>query len=265
MALPPEQAAGRGRLPGVDLRSLLFWTALPVIALQGLWLRRHARRAPEAAGARCGEVGAGPSMRLLALGDSITVGVGLERLDQALPAQLAGALSARLGRCVRWQTGGRNGATTRALLTQVEAHGELLDDCDLLLLSIGVNDTTGLRARRSVAADLGRALDRVHARRPGLPVVLAGLPPLDAFPLLPGPLRQLMGLRARQIDAVLGAVARLREGVHHVAMPLAPAAGQFASDGFHPNAEACREWAGALCARLPAALLPKADGARIAG
>lgn len=253
MALPPEQGvpSGSGWRPGPDPRSLLFWPGLPLIAAQGLWLRRRAYRAPVAAGEPQGTAGEGPAFRLLALGDSITVGVGLAQLSESLPAQLAVSLSERLGRRVHWQTGGCNGATTRSLPGQIAAHDAALGQADLLLLSIGVNDATGLRPRRAVAADLGCALAAIRQRSPGLPIVLAGLPPLEAFPVLPSPLRQLLGLRSRQIDSLLASLSLAHPGVIHVPMPLAPQPGEFAADGFHPNAAACSRWAAALAETLP--------------
>ena len=244
----PARVAGR---IGFDPRSLLFWPALPLIALQGMWLQRGAYRAAEASGERFGAVGDGPPFHLLALGDSITVGVGLSDLQQALPAQFAASIAARLARRVSWQTGGRNGATTRGLRHQLDACGEAVRGADLLLVSIGVNDATGLRSRAAIAADLDAALGALRLIRPRLSVVLAGLPPLNAFPALPPPLRQLLGLRSRQIDAVLAQLAVRHRGVRHVPMSLAPRPEQFSADGFHPNAAACAAWAVALSEALP--------------
>ncbi|MCK7593503.1 SGNH/GDSL hydrolase family protein [Pseudomarimonas salicorniae] len=256
MGSRPETRVGPGAArPAFDARSLLFWPALPLIAAQGLWLRRTAYRAPPATGAVRGRAGNGPPLHLLALGDSITVGVGLQRLDEALPAQLAAVLSARLEREVHWCTGGRNGATSRHLRRQIGEHGTDLGAADLILISIGVNDATGLRRRARVAEDLDAALDALRAANPRVPIMLAGLPPLQSFPVLPSPLRQLLGLRARQLDGLLAALAQSRAGVLHLPMPLVPAPGQFAADGFHPNAAACRQWAATLVDRLPGSLL----------
>jgi lysophospholipase L1-like esterase len=121
--------------------------------------------------------------------------------------------------------------------------------CSDLLLCCGVNDSTGLRRRRAFAADLHALLALVATNAPQAQVLLAAAPPLDAFPLLPSPLRQLLGLRARQLDTLLRHAAERHVQVRHVPIPFRPSAERFAADGFHPNAAACAEWAGWLASQ----------------
>jgi len=239
--------------PRFDPRSLLFWPGVPLIAAQGLWLRRTAYRAPPAQGERHGEVAvaaaSGPPLRLLCLGDSIIAGVGVAQLIDALPGQFARALAAATQRPVVWRAEGRNGATLAGTLRHLRTRAGLLDGVELVLLSCGVNDSTGLRRRHAFAADLHALLALVAERAPQATVLLAAAPPLDAFPLLPSPLRQLLGLRARQLDALLRAAAERHVQVRHVPIPFRRSPERFAADGFHPNAEACAEWAAWLVAQ----------------
>jgi lysophospholipase L1-like esterase len=243
--------------PRFDPRSLLFWPGVPLIAAQGLWLRRTAYRAAPAGGEPQGEVGVADAgaapLRLLCLGDSIIAGVGVGQLVDALPGQFARALAAATQRPVVWRAVGHNGATLADTLARLQADPTLLDCIDLLLLSCGVNDSTGLRRRRAFAADLHALLDLATTRAPQAQVLLAAAPPLDAFPLLPSPLRQLLGLRARQLDTLLRHAAERHVQVRHVPIPFRPSAERFAADGFHPNAAACAEWAGWLAAQACAA------------
>ena len=71
----------------------VFWLLLPVIAAQGLWLRRQATRLPGAAGERQGVVGDGMPLHLLAFGDSIIDGVGTAQVAASLPVQFAEAVA----------------------------------------------------------------------------------------------------------------------------------------------------------------------------
>lgn len=202
--------------------------------------RRAAGRSPE-----------GPPLRLLALGDSIIAGVGIERIDQALPGAFARALAARWQRTVEWRALGRNGADVAAARRLLADACESLAPADLVLLSIGVNDATGLRSRRRFLAELRALYADLRAWSPQALLVHAGVPPLQAFPLLPAPLRQLLGLRAAQLDRMIPrALGAVPPGVHLPFTEL-PAPDRFAADGFHPDAAACAQWAETLAAGLP--------------
>jgi lysophospholipase L1-like esterase len=227
------------------LRRLMFWSGLPLAAPQGLLLRRYAPRFPAAAGADHGVVGSGPPMRLLALGDSVIAGVGAEVTEAALPARFAAELAARLQRTVYWRALGKVGATAscvqHCLLPQLGT-----GDIDLVLLSVGINDVTGVRTRAAFRRDLLGVLRALRGHSPHCRVVLAGLPPLHGFPRLPQPLRFLIGQRARSFDLIMRQVAQHRPTVLYApgAQVLQP--GQFAADGFHPNAAAHARWAAEL-------------------
>ncbi|MEE1938205.1 GDSL-type esterase/lipase family protein [Streptomyces sp. TRM 70361] len=109
-----------------------------------------------------------------------------------------------------------------------------------VVVSLGVNELTRpgslgrwRRALRVLMSDLRARLgDEV-------PVAFCGLPPVHDFPVLPQPLRAVLGLRARQLDRVLVKVAR-EYGIRHVPLPMGAMAADrpafFAADGFHPSA-----------------------------
>ena len=101
------------------------WLLSPVLLIQGSWVRARTQRLPEADGPREGRCGTGPLLRMTALGDSIIAGVGVPSTAQALPARLAEALAARLGRDVWWDSKGRNGARTRDPEIQTRKEHEL--------------------------------------------------------------------------------------------------------------------------------------------
>lgn len=227
----------------------LFWLSLPLLLPQGLWLRRTARRLPPADGEPAGVVGEGPPLRLLAVGDSIVAGVGAARIEDAMPGQLARAL-ARRERRVEWRACGDNGARCADLLRGLP--GLPAAPADLVFVSVGVNDVTGLTTARHWERRLRALLDGLRLHSPQALIVLAGVPPMDRFPALPSPLRQAFGWRSRRLDAVGRALAARLPGVRHLPteVPEDPAA--FAEDGYHPNAAACARWATDLVAALRA-------------
>src|SRR5690606_16049656 len=134
-------------------------------------------RAPPAGGEPQGVEGDGPPLRLLALGDSIIAGVGIERIEQALPGAFARALAAHWQRRVEWAACGLNGADVSAgcaLLAEAQAR---LDPPDVVLLSLGVNDATGLSSRRHFVRTLHALYAQLRRWSPQALLVHAGVPP----------------------------------------------------------------------------------------
>lgn len=224
----------------------LFWLSLPLLLPQGLWLKRTARRLPPAAGPTSGVVGSGPTRRLLLVGDSIIAGVGVEQLIDALPGQLARALAERHRCRVEWHAHGDNGASCSDLLRQLPAIPAV--KADWILVSVGVNDVTRLTTARAWRQQLTALLTALTIHSPQAQVLLAGVPPMQRFPALPMPLRQAFGWRAGRLDRVGQQVAADIESVRHLPTPVPDDPAAFASDGYHPNALACGEWARVIAA-----------------
>jgi lysophospholipase L1-like esterase len=229
------------------LARAVFWSLLPLTALQGLWLRRRAARLPGAAGARQGVIGAGEDCHLLALGDSIIDGVGTRRVEASLPVQFAAQLAEAAGRRVHWRIEGCSGHAIRDVIERLETllHDETVD---LVLVSVGVNDVTGLSSTRHWRRSVRSLLGSIRTRWPEARVLFAGLPPMASFPLPPQPLRFCLGLRAATLDRIARTVIESHPGVQHVATRIDPKRHEFCEDGFHPAPESCTLWARELAA-----------------
>jgi lysophospholipase L1-like esterase len=227
----------------------LFWLSLPLLLPQGLWVKRMARRLPPAAGPHQGLVGVGPRRRLLLVGDSIIAGVGVDQLIDALPGQLARALADKHGCQVQWQAFGDNGANCSDLLAQL-APVLCSAPADWVFVSVGVNDVTRLTTARRWRAQLLSLLQALAAHSPDAQILLAGVPPMQRFPALPTPLRQAFGWRAARLDGVGQALTRTIPGARHLPTPVPDDPSAFASDGYHPNAQACQVWAESVAQAL---------------
>jgi len=222
----------------------------PLLLWQGRGVRRRALRLPEAEGARVGVAGTGAvCLRLLIVGDSSAAGVGVGTQDEAFAGQLAQALAERTGAAVGWQLVATSGHTARDAARALAA--ATLAPADLLVTAVGVNDVVSQTRPEQFLRDL----DEIHA----LAVTRAqvthswhcGLPPMGIFPLLPQPLRWLLGRDAAHLDDALvrhlaGQTARL-----HLPLPEAPRRpgkddatpeGWMARDGFHPGLLGYRQW-----------------------
>ena len=205
----------------------------PVLVAQALLTRARLPRLPEPAGAREGEVGRGPLLRLLILGDSSAAGVGVDAQSRAFAGFLTTALARHASRRVQWRLIARSGVNSAQCL------GLLADEApapaDVAVVVLGVNDVVdqvpsqrAVRQREAIANRLRNAHGVAH-------VVFAPLPPVHRFPGLPQPLRWVAGRDARRHDDAMAAWARTRSDVSHVPIDLPLNREVMAADGFHPG------------------------------
>jgi lysophospholipase L1-like esterase len=231
----------------------------PLLVAQAIATRTRMPRLPEAQGERAGEVGRGPLLRLLILGDSSAVGVGVARQHAALSGHLTRALAHHCAARVRWQLLARSGATSALCLQMLEAEVEAVADVAVVVL--GVNDVVeqvpsqrAVRSRETIANRLRNAHGVAH-------VVFAPLPPVGRFPGLPQPLRWVAGADARRHDRAVIAWAASRDDVSHVPIDLPLNRGVMAGDGFHPGEPVYRVCGVALAEHIAANVWPRLEAA----
>ncbi|WP_339975943.1 SGNH/GDSL hydrolase family protein [Gymnodinialimonas mytili] len=213
--------------------------------MQGVWVAARATRLPEAEGPRAGVAGAGPDLRLLILGDSSAAGVGVARQEAALAGQVVADL-ARSHR-VSWRLVAKSGATARsaqALLQSTPA-----GTFSHALVALGVNDTKNFVPLPRFEAAYAATLDQLSTRFGVRHVVLSGVPPMGLLPILPRPLRDVLGARAARFDTVIRALAAARGG-QHLPMDFTEDISQMAEDGLHPGPDIYAAWAARAAALL---------------
>ena len=90
--------------------------------------------------------------------------------------------------------------------------------------------------------------------------VFAALPPLHRFPLLPQPLRHVLGADARRHDRALaqwaGRRGRAHGDVSHVPIAFDLGVESMAADGFHPGAPVYAACVQALADHIAGRVLP---------
>lgn len=232
----------------------LFAAALyPLLAWQGRRTRAVTPRLPEASDQAYG-LWAHPhhsvdNFRVLGIGESPVAGVGVANYQEAITAQMAKALAGKLDTAVEWQALGQNGArlswARQALPAFRQAQGHDSPAWDVILLAFGVNDTTSFCPVNSYRAELQSLLDELQSmlKTTGL-IVLAGVPPMQVFPALPAPLRQVLGMKAHALDQINHEMATSSPRVLHLPFTAnLQDVRQMAEDGYHPSALGVSIWA----------------------
>ena len=262
---PPDQTRGRDQ-PSSQWRhgstgawTGACWQRVPLLWLLGplLWLQaRHVRRVtphmPEPPGLRTGTAGRGSLIRLLVAGDSGAAGVGAPTQDQALCGQLVRRLSPH--HTVEWCVLAANGLDSPGLLT-------LLQDApsarfDVVVLSMGANDATGLCSPLQWARWQTRLAELIDLRFAPALLVHSAVPPMHACLALPQPLRWFMGRWARQMNHSLAQLLIEQVGRCMHWHPETTTTAGMAEDGIHPNSDGYAAWADGLSWRILASQAP---------
>ena len=231
------------------MRNLVFWSLSPLTLPQAVWVRRTAPRFAAAEGPRSGSIGSGRPLRLLAVGDSIIAGVGARHMDYALVGQTSRALANLLSCRVEWSAHGRIGARSTHLLDTL-LPALPADPVDVIVLSVGVNDITGLIAQPTWEENLALVLQELQAHSADAVVAVAGIPPLEGFPLLPQPLRFASGQRGKAFDEAARRVIADFPSAIHIPIRFDTHHERFSADGFHPSESSYAQFGGLIADRV---------------
>ncbi len=226
---------------------------LPVLYFQGKRVRKTVPRLPEAEINRsgCTGEGSGPPLRLLALGESTIAGVGVSDHADGFTGQLAMALSAHAGRPVQWQVVARSGYDARA--AQRKLAPEVPNEAwDIIVVGLGGNDTFYLNSPLVFRRQMALLVRALREKQPAAPIVVAALPPVGAFPALPGLVRMGLGVLVHLHGLALRRLPHRFPGVYFPGGPIHASewmeGGRYSaedlfSDGIHPSSQAYRLWA----------------------
>lgn len=211
---------------------------LPVLLIQGRYVRNTALRLPEPDGPRRGSDGKGPRFRLLIAGDSATAGVGVSHQQDALSGQLVSALAT--DHEVHWALTATTGYTAGDLLQRLQR--EPPETFDGVLLAVGVNDVTGGTGTTQWQNNLQQLIRLAREKFSARHVFLCSVPPMHLFPALPQPLRWWLGQRARMLNEQLSALAKEDDQCSLITPDFPLEHHYMAQDGFHPSADAYKAW-----------------------
>jgi lysophospholipase L1-like esterase len=225
-----------------------------VLAGQALLARGRRYAQPDlrlAMRATIGGTGAAP-LRLVLLGDSTALGVGVDRVTDTVGGQLATLLAdGPGGRRVELSSVAVSGSRSADLGTQV-ARALVGTRPDVAVILIGSLDAIHFARPSDAAEDLSAAVRRL--RTAGAAVVVGTVPDLAAARAFPPPLRQIVGWQGRRLADAQTAAVKAAGGTPvdlgtQTGAVFRADAGTYCHDGYHPSADGYRVWAHAL---LPA-------------
>jgi lysophospholipase L1-like esterase len=193
-----------------------------------------------------------PPLRLVLLGDSTALGVGVERVNETVGGQLAHLLAEAPGaRRVELSSVAVARSRSADLATQV-ARALVGARPDIAVILVGGNDALHFGGIADAAGELAAAVRRL--RTAGVAVVVGTCPDLGAARAFALPLRQIVGWQGRrlaraQADAVHAADGMPVDLAGQTGAVFRADASTYCHDGYHPSADGYRVWAHAL---LPA-------------
>ncbi|PJI92803.1 lysophospholipase L1-like esterase [Yoonia maricola] len=212
---------------------------MPVLLGQAVHVRTSYIELPEPTGTRSGVIGSGPPLQLLIIGDSSALGIGVATQADAL----LGQLTHRLGRhaTVTYDLVAKTGAKTADALEWVKDLPKA--KYDVVVTALGVNDVTkGVSLRRWLRQQAA-LFDQLTSRLDHPKIIVSGLPPIGQFPLLPHPLRWVLGRQAARFDRHLHMLAAGRPDCVALKFNMGLDESNMSADGFHPGPLVYARWA----------------------
>ncbi|MBS9779813.1 MAG: SGNH/GDSL hydrolase family protein [Moraxellaceae bacterium] len=231
----------------------------PIYYYQGKTVKEQTIELPEPSGARKSVFSLENSQknpyRLVIIGDSSAVGVGVAEQKQALAVQLVSALAKKENfqqnySEIDWQLHAKTGDDSFDVLRRFYILPKSTQSLDCLIIVVGVNDVTKMQSLNSWQQNLTEIVKIAKHKFAPKRIIFTAIPPLEIFPNLPYPLNQFMGEKAQQLNDSMEIFCNSMEYIDFVEFNLIDKnpniKDYFAKDGFHPSALTYQLWAEAL-------------------
>ena len=243
----------------------------PVYLYQGRKIKRDTVRLPEPNGERHGSVQLDhasnesaaqnkPELHIMIVGDSAAAGVGSETQQEALVGKLIPILQQQPTineqfAVLNWSLQATTGHTSFDILRRLYIMPAPNKPIDVMILSVGVNDTTSSVAvdkwQQQIKDIIAIAQRKFSVRE----LVFLSLPPMAQMPAIPAPLNNFVGAKASILDGILQQTCMAHDNVTYMATDFPRMIAEhsngtpidikvmFASDGFHPSSLMYGYWA----------------------
>lgn len=195
---------------------------------------------------------ASSSLVYVALGDSLTAGVGASKYEESFPYLLAQYFAGN-DRAIVLENRAVSGAKSSDLL-QGLLPGAIKDDPDIVTLLIGVNDLHGQVSLAQFKDNYDKIVKRLVTETKAK-IYLINLPLIGSNQLLLPPYKDLFSRQTRQYNQIIFEIAK-KYSVSYIDLYLPTeellrnSGSHYASDFFHPSAEGYKIWADLIYADL---------------
>ncbi len=188
-------------------------------------------------------LGLGPELTYVVMGDSTSIGQGTNYNHSY--AMASAKHLARKYR-VRFINVGVSGAVAKTVL-DVQLRQAVKYKPDVVLLGVGANDATHFTSGKTIKTSIQQVADGLKKANSQIRIIVTGSPAMDSVSRFRWPVKQIMGLRTRQVNTAVALV------IKECQLTLAPIAIKtrkafladptlFAADKFHPNARGYALW-----------------------
>ncbi|CAN5755958.1 SGNH/GDSL hydrolase family protein [soil metagenome] len=227
------------------LSGITLLPVAPFLYLQGQYTRRKVGRLPDAEGETIGKFGdRNETVKLLAIGESTVAGVGARTHETALTGQFSKHLSNKIGKTVEWFAIGRSGITAGETIRELVPK---IPDVkfDYIMVGLGGNDVLKLSSPRKWRRDMTRVLEILQKNNPGAKIFITNAPAVRLSPVLPQPLKFLLGHLSALHDKNTKEFTSEMENVFYFHQPT-EVIEDFFADGLHPSEKGYDVWSEAI-------------------
>jgi lysophospholipase L1-like esterase len=223
------------------LGGIIILPFAPFLYLQGQYVRRKIGRLPDASGETKGRfAGTEESGRLLILGESTAAGVGASTHETGLAGHFARHLGEKIGKSVEWEVVGRSGITVKETIDELVPKIPSAD-YDFILLALCGNEVLKLRSPRTFRRDMRRLIAILKERNPGATFFITNAPAVRLSPVLPFPIKFILGHLSALHDANAREFTAEMQRVFYFHQPTTVPEDFFA-DGIHPSEKGYAAW-----------------------
>ncbi|HEY0428697.1 MAG TPA: SGNH/GDSL hydrolase family protein [Pyrinomonadaceae bacterium] len=223
------------------LSGILLLPFAPFLYMQGQYVRRKIGRLPDAQGEAAGKIGERePFARLLVIGESTAAGVGARTHETALAGQFARFLSAKIEKSVDWHVIGRSGITVKETIYELVPKIPA-ENYDYVLVALCGNEVLKLRSPRTFRRDMKKLLGILREKNPDATFFITNAPAVRLSPVLPHPIKFILGHLSALHDANAREFTTEFENVFYFHQPT-EVPEDFFADGIHPSEKGYTVW-----------------------